>query len=94
MAQTQEFRGTARAIRTDDTGTHYVYHRTAVVTKRKDGAIVLRHGGWKTNTTRLAMNQASNQDNLGFQVNQRKFDWFVRYRGQELPFTDGMTILP
>ncbi len=93
MSQTQEFRGTARAIHTDSSGTrHYVYHRTAVVSVSKGGAITLRNGGYLTATTKLAMNQASNQDRLGFQVNQRKGDWFVAWQGTEIPFVDGMTL--
>lgn len=93
MAQTQEFRGTARAIHTDAEGNkHFVYHRTAVVTKRTDGSIVLDSGGWRTNTTRTAMNQASTQDGLGFQVYQRAKQWFVDMQGRTLPFADGMVL--
>lgn len=92
MAQTQRFQGTARAILRDADATRYIYHQTAVVTKRVDGTIVLNSGGWKTATTRTAMNQASNQDQLGFRVFQRAHEWFVDVAGQELPFTDNMVI--
>jgi len=92
MAQTHVFRGTARAIHTTDEGKHYVYHKTAVVTVLSDGGIKLNSGGWRTNTTKTAMNQASNQDGLGFQVYQRNYDWFVEYNGNTLPFTDNMVL--
>lgn len=93
MSQTQEFRGVARAIYTDDSGArHYVYHRTAVVTVNPDRSITLRNAGYRTRTTMLAMNQASNQDRLGFRVSQRNREWHVTWQGTEIPFTDGMRL--
>jgi hypothetical protein len=93
MAQTQQFRGTARRIETSGNFRRYYYHRTAVVgVNTSNGAIRLDSGGWRTATTKLAMNQASHQDGLGFSVIQRKGDWFVNWQGKELPFTDGMVL--
>lgn len=92
MAQTHTFKGTARAQLTVNGARHYVYHRTAVVTVNADKSIRLDSGGWKTNTTRTAMNQASNQDELGFRVFQRAGDWFVTWQGRDLPFADGMAL--
>ncbi len=93
MAQTQIFRGTARAIIDNaSVGRQYVYHRTAVVTKRPNGEIVLDSGGWRTNTTKTAMNQASNQDRLGFTVYAKNHEWRVRVGDQDFLFNDGLTI--
>ena len=39
-----------------------------------------------------SMNQASNQDELGFRVFQRAGDWFVTWQGRDLPFVDQMTL--
>lgn len=93
MAQSQVFRGTARAIVTNDDGsTSYVYHRTAVARAYRDGSIKLDSGGYRTNTTKTAMNQASNQARLGFQVSQRDYAWFVTFHDVEVPFVDGMVL--
>lgn len=92
MAQTQQFKGTARRIETRADIRCYFYHSTAVVQVYPDGTITLNSGGWRSATTKLAMNQASNQDNLGFQVSQRDFDWFVTWQGTEIPFADGMQL--
>ena len=92
MAQSQIFRGTARAILSDDEGINYIYHRTAIVKKLNDGTIKLNSGGWRTNTTKTAMNQASNNFNLGFGVFQKDYDWFVNWKGETLPFEDNMTL--
>jgi hypothetical protein len=94
MAQSQIFRGTARRIETNPhTGTrNYFYHSTPVVGVFQDGKIMLNSAGYRTNTTKLAMNQASSQDNLGFQVYARKREWLVSWKGQELPFEDTMIL--
>lgn len=95
MAQNQIFRGTARRIETDGNGgdMKFFYHRTAIVIVQKLPAqISLNSGGYRTATTKLAMNQASNQFSLGFQVWQQKGDWFVTMRNGDVhPFVDGMT---
>lgn len=92
MAQNQVFKGTARAQLTVNGARHYVYHRTAVVIVNADGSIRLDSGGWHTATTKLAMNQASNQDELKFHVFAKGGEWFVNWQGRELPFADGMTL--
>jgi len=90
--QTQIFRGTARNIYRSPDSTDFWYHKTCIVQSKIDGAIRLHSGCWRTPTTKNAMNQASNQFNLGFCVYQRDFDWFVTWRGVELPFRDGMIL--
>lgn len=90
--QTQRFEGTARSILTVNGARHYAYHRTAVVIVNADRSIRLDSGGWKTATTKRAMNQASNQDELGFRVFQRDHEWFVHWQGRDIEFVDGMTL--
>ncbi len=94
MAQTKVFRGVARSIVTTADATQYIYHRTAVVTCRADGAIILDSGGWRTATTKLAMNQASAQGRLGFTVYAKRGEWFVSVdtRAESIPFFDGMAV--
>lgn len=93
MAQTREFRGVARAtLRTPEGVRQFIYHSTAVVAVHPDGSIVLDSGGWKTTTTKTAMNQASSEAALGFRVYARARQWFVSYRGAELEFTDRMRL--
>lgn len=63
-------------IRTDGSLTSVRYHQTDVVQFDAD-LIHLDTGGWKTNTTKLRMNQTSNEFGLDFQVYQEKFEWYV-----------------
>jgi len=68
---------TATVIYTDNNGMTCVkYHDTDVV-KFNNDKIILNSGGWKTNTTKLRMNQASRQFRLDFQVYQTDFNWYI-----------------
>ena len=71
--------------------TSVVYHSTPVV-QFNDKEIVLDSGGWETATTKSRMNQASNQYGLEFEVHQVNFSWYVDYRGETIPFEDGMIL--
>jgi hypothetical protein len=71
--------------------TSVVYHSTAVVQFNND-KIVLNSGGWETRTTKTRMNQASSQYNLGFEVYQVNYTWYVDYNGETIPFADGMKL--
>jgi hypothetical protein len=71
-----------------ENGTTYIkYHATIVVEFDQD-TLTLRTGGWRTVTTKLRMNQASNQFGLGFHVWQKNFDWYVSYQGKEISFNE------
>jgi hypothetical protein len=65
------------------------YHNTDVVTldgiKRE---VTLNTGGYFSKTTKVRMNQASQEFCNGrFQVYQQNYDWFVMVNGQTLPFS-------
>jgi hypothetical protein len=61
-----------------DNGAKVYYHRTCIVSFNKTH-IMLDTGGWWTVTTKLRMNQASNQFDLGFRVYQKEGVWYVSY---------------
>ena len=68
-----------------------IFHSTQIV-KWNNSAIVLNSGGYKTLTTKRRMNQVSETYNLGFQVYQVDFIWYVDYRGETLEFKDYMKL--
>jgi hypothetical protein len=68
------------------------YHSTEVV-KVEGGVITLNSGGWRTNTTKNRMNQASNQFDLGFTVSQESFNWYITHKGQSFNFLDGIKLI-
>lgn len=89
MAQTSQVRGVATSIRSESGNTIVRYHATDVVTFSA-WCITLDSGGHRSNTTRTRMAQASNQFALGVSVFQRDWNWYVGWRGETYPFTDGM----
>ena len=68
------------------------YHSTPVVKVINDRYAVLNSGGYRTNTTKRRMNQASLQYSLGFQVYQVDFQWYVSIGEEVSPFYDGIVI--
>lgn len=66
-------------------------HQTAIVEVDDNMNITLNSGGWRTATTKTRMNQVANEWNLGFQVFQHDFNWFLLVNGKERLFRDNMT---
>ena len=69
-----------------------VLHSTPIV-KFNHERIILNTGGWCTNTTKRRMNQVSEHFNLGFNVYQKDFEWFVNYKRQTIEFNDNTLTL-
>ena len=87
MGQTQTIGRTATKVEHRGLETFVRYHNTDVV-QFDSLYITLNTGGWETATTKLRMNQASNQFNLGFSVYQKDYRWFVVIpQGETLEFT-------
>ena len=91
MAQTREVRGVATSVLTIGKCTLVTYRKTAVVTF-DEKTIILDSGGWRTNTTKLRMNQAANEFDLHYHVYQENHEWFVVHKGVTIPFEDGMIL--
>ena len=71
------------SIRTEEGQTIVRYHNTDVV-KFNCCFITLNTGGWDTATTKVRMNQTSNQFNLNYKVVQKNFEWFAKVEGKAL----------
>lgn len=85
MTQTREVRGRSTTIFNDGKMQRVIYHQTAVVSW-DEKQIILDTGGFQTATTKLRKNQAANQFALGYSVMQDNFEWFVTYKGEQIPF--------
>ena len=92
MAQTSICRGTATSVACENGRITVPSHKTMVVDVTPEH-ITLDTGGWKTATTKLRMNQAAAQFNLGYTVYQQKGQWFVSYRGVTRRFDQDDIIL-
>ena len=67
-------------------------HNTFVFCLSEGGVIVLNSGGYRTNTTKTAINRAFSQLNIDGQVSQVKGEWYVTFNGDKLKFQDSMTL--
>lgn len=91
MAQLEKIGRVATKIYEFGTFTKIKYHKTDVVSFN-DYEIILNSNGWRTQTTKNRMNQASNEFDLGFTVYQRDSVWYVDYKGETLKFVDHMRL--
>jgi hypothetical protein len=75
-----------RVLTDKDDITRVFFHDTPVVAF--DGkSITLNTGGWRTRSTKVRMNQASQEFGLAFRVFQKQQEWFVDYQEKVRPFT-------
>jgi len=88
MSRTNTIGTHKTSVFTEAGTTKVIYHDTAVVSFNSD-TITLNTGGYFTRTTKLRMNQASNQFDLGFKVYQRQGTWYVDYLGDITPLNAG-----
>lgn len=78
---------------TDHVGFYEVIlHNTTVFTKYHDGSIVLNSGGWRTNTTKTAINRAFDLLDINARIWQKNFNWKLTYEGVTTQFEDGMVV--
>lgn len=84
MSRSNQVGTVATTISNDGVHTIIMYHSTPVVRFNQD-EIILQTGGYFSQTTKRRMNQASQQYNLGYDVYQQDFEWFVIYKERSMP---------
>ena len=88
MSRSDQVGSTHTVVGTDTDGYQYVqYHDTKVI-RWNTNFIELRHGGYKTNTTKARINQAGVQYRLKVAVFCQNKQWFVDCDGITLPWQD------
>ena len=50
--------------------------------------VTLRTGGWRTAITKRRMNEASQEYDLGFELYQKGWKWYLKQNGNETEFFD------
>ena len=92
MSQLQTIGKHATTVVRSEQETHVTYHNTKVVSFDHEN-IILNTGGWKTPTTKIRMNQTSNEYDLGYRVFQHEYEWFVDYKTITRPFEGDKLVL-
>ena len=67
-----------------------LYNTNIVIINHKTNVITLNSGGWNTKHTKKCINLVCNK--LGLYLYQEKFEWFVSYQDNVIPFQDEMNI--
>ena len=88
----QVLNGYKTRVLTNKEKTRVFFHDTPVVTFNEK-TIELNTAGWRTRSTKIRMNQASQEFGLGFRVYQKQKDWFVEYQNETKPFTTQRLIM-
>lgn len=78
-----------------DSGFGLRYHNTVVVEWRRNGDVVLRHGGWATVTATERINKALPKP---YHLSQHNYEWYVErsardWQTHKEPFIDGMLLI-
>lgn len=65
-----------------------ILHNTAVVIKHETGDVTLNTGGWRTVTTKTAINRALNLMGVKAYVHQVKGEWYVSINGERVKWEE------
>lgn len=65
-----------------------ILHNTAVVIKQACGTLTLSTGGWRTVTTKTAINRALMLLGFKISVSQRKGAWYVSINGESVEWSE------
>ena len=88
----QVINGYKTRVLTDEGKTRVFFHGTPVVSFNEK-TIELNTGGWRTRSTKVRMNQVSQEFGLGFRVFQKQNEWSVDYRDDIQPFVTDTHLL-
>jgi hypothetical protein len=87
MTNLYKFQGVETTTTMDRDGALVGYYRGTPVARLAGDVVTLKTGGWKSRTTKVRMNQFSNNFASGvFSVYQKDYQWLVSVNGQTLPF--------
>lgn len=65
-----------------------ILHSTAVVTQMPSGELHLSTGGWRTITTKTAINRALDLMGVKAYVHQVKGEWYVSINGERVKWSE------
>ena len=58
----------------------------------KSNSIIIKDGGWQSNTTKSRLNALLYEFSYGMRVFQKNFEWFVGYKNVSEDFVSGMEL--
>jgi|TARA_B100001093_G_C26470472_1_gene860367 hypothetical protein len=58
----------------------------------KNNSIIIKDGGWQSNTTKSRLNALLDEFSYGMRVFQKNYEWFVGYKNVKQDFVSGMEL--
>ena len=58
----------------------------------KSNSIIIKDGGWQSNTTKSRLNALLDEFSYGMRVFQKNYEWFVSYKNVKEDFVSGMEL--
>ena len=55
-------------------------------------SIIIKDGGWQSNTTKSRLNALLDEFSYGMRVFQKNYEWFVSYKNVKEDFVSGMEL--
>ena len=66
-------------------------HGNHIATVKSNG-IIIKDGGWQSNTTKSRLNALLDEFSYGMRVFQKNYEWFVSYKNVKEDFVSGMEL--
>ena len=88
----RNFTSSNTAVRHGFEGEADVYLHGNHIATVKSNSIIIKDGGWQSNTTKSRLNALLYEFSYGMRVFQKNFEWFISDMGTVKPFVDGMKL--
>ena len=86
------FTSSNTAVRHGIEGEADVYLHGNHIATVKSNSIIIKDGGWQSNTTKSRLNALLYEFSYGMRVFQKNFEWFVGYKNVSEDFVSGMEL--
>jgi len=70
----------------------FVYLHGNHIATVKSNSIIIKDGGWQSNTTKSRLNALLDEFSYGMRVFQKNYEWFVSYKNVKEDFVSGMEL--
>ena len=88
----KNFSSSNRSVRHGCEGEADVYLHGNHIATVKSNSIIIKDGGWQSNTTKSRLNALLDEFSYGMRVFQKNFEWFVSYKNVSEDFVSGMEL--
>ena len=86
------FTSSNTAVRHGFEGEADVYLHGNHIATVKSNSIIIKDGGWQSNTTKSRLKALLDEFSYGMRVFQKNYEWFISYAGRTFDFVSGSLV--